>query len=117
MQNPTEWVAKDAPKGEVGGPRATETVLEEAQRLIHGDRNAFYGPPGEDFAKTAKMVTGLLLPKLRPGVEVTAREAILIMVIVKASREVNRPKRDNAVDIAGYAGLLEMLGDYGKDTE
>ena len=107
----------DAPKGETNAaPIKPESILEEAQRLIHGDRGAYYGPPSEDFAKTAKMITGLLLPKLVPGAEVTAREAILIMVLVKASREVNRPKRDNATDIAGYAGLLEMLGDYRKET-
>ena len=76
----------DQPKGEpeVGSPQ--ESILEEAQRLIHGDRGASYGPPSEDFAKTAKMISGLLLPKLKPGMEVSAREAILIIVLVKASR-------------------------------
>ena len=99
----------DTVKGEPDVTPLSESVLQEAQRLIHGDRGAFYGPPGEDFAKTAKMISGLLLPKLTS--EVTTREAILIMVLVKCSREVNRPKRDNAVDIAGYAGLLEMIGE------
>jgi hypothetical protein len=38
------------------------------------------------------------------------------MVGVKMSREVNRPKRDNRVDMAGYTGTLELVRDR-QDTE
>ena len=48
------------------------------------------------------------MPKLKPGLEVTAREAMLCMVGVKMSREVHRHKRDNLVDIAGYAECIEQ---------
>ena len=41
--------------------------------------------------------------------EVTPEQVALCMVAVKISREVHRPKRDNLVDIAGYAATLGMV--------
>jgi hypothetical protein len=34
------------------------------------------------------------------------------MIGVKMSRECNRPKRDNRVDLAGYAETLDMVVNY-----
>jgi len=95
---------------------APESIFEEAQRLIYGPRNVDYGHPRKDFAKTAKMMTGVLMPKLKDGVEVSAEDVALLMCCVKISREVNRPKRDNRVDICGYVGCLERLHEP-KDEE
>jgi len=78
------------------------TVLEEAQALVYGPREAQYSPPQRDFAKTAKMWSGLLAEKLQPGQEITPEEAVLMMVCLKLSREVFRHKRDNIVDGIGY---------------
>lgn len=104
----------DALSGEPMDPdkAPSETILEEAQRLIFGDRGADYGHPREDFAKTAKMWTGTLLPKLKEGQEVSAKEVGLCMMQVKISREVNKPKRDNMADAAGYAGCVAMIEEY-----
>ena len=74
----------------------------EAEKLVLDDRNASYGPPADDYAKTAKIWTGLLLHKLKPGVEITPSEAMLMMVGLKLSREVFKHKRDNLVDAVGY---------------
>ena len=84
-----------------------ETILDEAKRLVGGDRGADYGPPAQDYARTAKMWTGVLLDKLRDGEEVMARDAMLCMIAVKMSREAHRHKRDNLVDIAGYAYCID----------
>lgn len=89
-----------------------ENVLQEAQRLIYGARNESYGHPRDDFAKTALMITGTLLPKLRPGAMVTAKEVGLIMMQLKISREVHKPNRDNMTDAAGYAGCVAMIEGY-----
>lgn len=87
-------------------PPAGETILEEAQRLTRGDRNEDYGPPDEDFARAGRMWAALLgIP------EVTAEEVALCMVALKMSRQVYRHKRDNLVDIAGYAACVEMIHD------
>jgi hypothetical protein len=83
-------------------PNPTESPLAEADRLVDGDRQSAYGHPADDFAKTAKIWTGILLPRLKVGEEVSAKDVALCMVGVKLSREVNRHKRDNLVDAAGY---------------
>lgn len=74
-----------------------EDILEEALRITKGDRNASYGPPDQDFQRTAKMWSVI------KGVEFEAREVALFMIALKLSRETHQRKRDNWVDIAGYA--------------
>lgn len=85
-----------------------ETVLEEAQRIVHGERNKDYGHPLDDFTRTAEMATGLFRGKLLQGAKFTAEDVGLFQVLVKLSRQMNAPKRDNMVDTAGYAGTVQM---------
>lgn len=81
------------------------TILEEAQSLVYGDRQAAYGHPLDDFSRTAKMWAAIL------GCEVTPEQVGLCMCVVKISRQLNRPKRDNLVDLAGYAATVELVLD------
>lgn len=81
---------------------AKEDVLEEALHITQGARQEEYGPPDKDFARTAAIWSAI------KGVEFTAPEVALFMIAVKLSREVHQPKRDNAVDIAGYARCLHL---------
>lgn len=74
-----------------------EDVLEEALRLTSGDRQASYGPPDQDFQRTAAMWSAI------KGVKFEAREVAMFMIALKLSRETHQRKRDNWVDIAGYA--------------
>lgn len=74
-----------------------EDILEEALRITKGDRNASYGPPDQDFQRTAAMWSAM------KGVPFEAREVAMFMVALKLSRETHQKKRDNWVDIAGYA--------------
>lgn len=78
-------------------PATAEDILEEALRVTRGDRQAQYGPPDQDFTRTALMWSAL------KGVPFEAREVAMFMVALKLSREVHQRKRDNWVDIAGYA--------------
>lgn len=81
-----------------------ETITQEAERLIHGNRNADYGHPLEDFTRTGKLWAAIL------GIEtVTPQQVALCMVALKISRQINRPKRDNLVDGCGYFGTIEMM--------
>jgi hypothetical protein len=86
-----------------------ETVLEEAQRITSGARHGDYGHPRDDFARTARMWTGILAGKLRDGAEVTAADVPLCMIAVKLARQSHRHKRDNLVDVAGYARTAAMV--------
>lgn len=74
-----------------------EDVLLEALRLTSGDRQASYGPPDQDFRRTAAMWTALF------GHEFAPKDVALAMICLKASRQIHQKKRDNWVDIAGYA--------------
>ncbi len=86
-----------------------ESVLAEAQRLTSGARQSSYGHPRDDFGRTALMWTGILRHKLRDGAEVEAGDVPLCMIAVKLARQAHRHKRDNLVDIAGYARTASMV--------
>lgn len=86
---------------------APETILEEAQRLVYGDRQESYGHPIDDFRRTAAMWSGMLGDRLTGPLG--PEDVALMMILVKVSRECHRPKRDNVTDIAGYAATLAMV--------
>lgn len=96
-------------------PEAHASILEEATILVHGNRGEDYGHPYYDFRRTAGMWTGLFIDKLIPGESFTPRDVPLAMNCVKMSREVNRPKRDNRIDGAGYWETLEMVEQFQTD--
>jgi hypothetical protein len=81
----------------------TSDILAEARQLTQGDRNTDYGHPLDDYEKTARLWSVVL------GVEVTPAQAALCMCCVKISREINRHKRDNLVDLAGYAWVVDEI--------
>lgn len=89
-----------------------ETVLQEAQRLVHGDRGEAYGHPIFDMTRTADQLTGLLRDKLKPGVRFEAEDVGQMMIAVKMSRHRNKAKRDNLTDTAGYAETLSMIAQW-----
>jgi Domain of unknown function (DUF6378) len=88
-----------------------ETILEEAQRLVYGDRNNDYGHPYHDMSRTAKIWSAIL------GVEVEPLQVAMCMIGVKLSRQVNKSKRDNMVDIAGYAEVAQRIVDWDEDED
>ncbi len=67
-------------------PIETENVLEEADRITSRARNNTYGPPEQDFARTAAMWTGLLQYKLRNGESIRPQDVAWMMIMLKASR-------------------------------
>lgn len=91
------------------GPSQPASVALEAHDLVYGDRQGDYGHPREDFTRTAILWTGLLQHKLADGAYIDAEDIGRCMIAVKLSRDVNSPKRDNRVDMAGYAITLDRL--------
>lgn len=81
-----------------------EDILVEAINLITGDRNAQYGPPTQDFDRTAELLN--VLGYRGPGGRKILKHDIAVIVTqIKQSRIVHSPgKRDNWTDTAGYAG-------------
>lgn len=86
-----------------------ETVLDEAARLTSSERQGDYGDPSDDFYRTALMWTAILDGKLREDAEVEAADVPLCMIAVKLARQSHSHKRDNLVDIAGYARTAAMV--------
>ena len=90
-------------------PTEEEDVLEEALRLTSGDRQNQYGPPDQDFARTAALWSALFGHKLNAPFE--ARDVAMAMICLKLSRETHQRKRDNAVDGAGYFRCLHICNE------
>lgn len=81
----------------------TETILQEAERIINGDRQGSYGPPEQSLGDIANLWSPYL------GKEISAQDVANLMILLKVSRSKRGFHRDSFVDIAGYAGLTEKL--------
>jgi len=88
-----------------------EDVLEEALRLTRGDRQNQYGPPDQDFRRTADMWTAL------KGVKFEPKDVAMFTICMKLSRETHQKKRDNWVDIAGYARCGHICAEAAAQRE
>lgn len=91
-----------------------ESVVLEAHRLVHGDRQRAYSHPAIDYACTAALLNAMLGPHGRDVLKAPLQpeDAIMIMVQVKLSRESRQPKQDNRIDGPGYIECLEMVHQY-----
>lgn len=83
------------------------TILEEAQSIVYGDRQADYGKVSDNFQRIADYWNATLKSKLKEPI--TPVEVGLCMVGTKMARHQFKPKRDNLVDGAGYFATLEKL--------
>lgn len=81
----------------------SETVLQEAERIINGQRREDYGSVSESFNLIAGMWSAYL------GKELSGHDVANLMVLLKIARAKNGYHRDSYVDIAGYAGCTEKL--------
>lgn len=82
-------------------PRAD--LLREAEQLVNGDRNNQYGPPTQDFDRSAALLTALGYRK-NDGQLIEGHDIAIIITAVKLSRLMWSPeKRDSWTDVAGYA--------------
>lgn len=80
-----------------------EDCLEEAGKIVRGNREDTYGPAERNLSRIAEMWSAYL------SVPITARQVAVMMVLLKASRDAFKPKHDNMVDICGYAYLADMI--------
>lgn len=97
-----EWkfVPVDAPNFSTS---VRASVLDEAKQLITGDRNNQYGPPTQDFDRTAGMASAFGFQV--NGQPLQGHHVAIFMMLLKVSRLAWTPaKRDSWVDASGYAG-------------
>jgi hypothetical protein len=77
--------------------RVMAQVLDEAKGIVCGDRQDAYGAASVNHTRTAKLFSVFL------GIPITPRQVAYLNILQKCAREVNASRRDNDVDIAGYA--------------
>ena len=80
-----------------------DNVLLEANFICEGDRSAQYGHPYYNYVVIRKMWSAIT------GVELTFDQCVFMMMALKMGRQLTRESRDNLVDIAGYAWVLEKV--------
>jgi hypothetical protein len=98
----------ETPVGETQGKEVVTdetqpTILEEAAKCVTGPRRRDYETPEENFSLIAKLWS------LQLKHEVTPMQVALCLILLKVARQANSPKRDNLVDIAGYAQCASEL--------
>ena len=82
----------------------SETILEEAERLVAGDRQWAYDHP-KDNCKRIGQIWGVILERDPIPPETVG----LMMGGLKVARQMFRPTRDNLVDIAGYSKVIDII--------
>ena len=84
----------------------------EAVKLVNGARQESYGHPYYDFSRSTGAMSALgfrfqcedgTIRHLGPS------DLPIMMLCVKAAREVHKHKEDNLVDIIGYTNCLGMV--------
>ena len=80
------------------------SVLHEAEDVIYGDREETYGQPDKNLNLIADLWREYLGVKC-----ISAHDVCMMMILLKVARQRNAYKRDNLVDICGYAALSERV--------
>ena len=95
--------------------RTERNILIEANNIVHGDRNKAYGHPEDNHTTTAILFSHFLKRKYGKGMGTTplldAEDVCFFNILQKISRAANSYRRDNLVDIAGFAANIEMIKD------
>ena len=86
-----------------------QTILQEAHTIIYGDREETYGTPSVNLERIARLWRAHLIGRYGNSVNVTEEDVCWMMMQVKQARQMNKPKRDNLVDAAGYIALIERI--------
>jgi hypothetical protein len=86
---------------------ARQRCLDEAGRIINGQRDVQYGGPEENFGRIAAMWSMIF------GVEVSREDVAMAMVAVKVARYASKSgyQPDTWTDIAGYAACGFEVGE------
>ena len=81
-------------------------VLDEAKKIIGGERQDSYGSPKDNFQRIAKLWSIYI------GKELTDIDVANMMILMKVARHKSgKFKLDNFIDICGYAALAAEIGE------
>lgn len=98
-------------------PALQDNILDEAKRIIYGDREEAYGSPRFNLDSIARFWTTYLLRRF-PEVEnpfdytleLRAEDVAQMMILLKTARLIHNPThKDSLIDQAGYAALQDRI--------
>lgn len=88
----------------------TTNILQEADLIVSGDREATYGTPGKNLDTVAKFWTTWLHARGYSDVRLGTDDVCAMMSLLKHARLANDPThRDSQVDSCGYLRLMERV--------
>ena len=86
----------------------SQKILEEANKLIGGNRNDDYG----DKLTNHKNIAALWSIFLRK--KITAHDVAMCMALVKVARLMHAHKKDSYIDLAAYAAIAGEINERDK---
>ena len=86
----------------------SKAISSEAESILGGDRQSDYSDPVKNFDSIAKLASIL------NGRDMTDIECCNVLIAVKLIRERYKHKRDNLVDLCGYAEILNRIEENNK---
>ena len=87
-----------------------QSVLQEAQELVMGNRQADYGHPRANYESIASLFNGYLRPAGVLTKDMSPDDAAMLMLLMKVGRyATGSRKRDTIVDLAGYAEVIARI--------
>lgn len=94
-------------------PQRGRAICEDALRTINGARQDQYGSPENTFKKIADLWTAYLFSNDPIDLRITPAMVADMMCLLKIAREKGgKGKRDNMVDLIGYAALAANMRGY-----
>lgn len=86
-----------------------EQLLLDAIKTVTEDRQDQYGNPEDSLGTIARYWNAYLASKGHNDIQLSDADAGMLMILLKVAREANKPKRDNLLDIAGYAAITSRV--------
>ena len=84
-------------------------IFEDVADTVAGPRLEHYGNPADSFKRIADLWSTYLEIELMPT------DVCNLMILLKIARDAGEiPKRDNDVDIIGYAALKQVIGNQAR---
>ena len=80
-----------------------KSILSEAEEIVNGSRQSDYGDARESFSSVATIAS------VMTGKELDPEDCCAVLMAVKLVRESFKHKRDNLVDLCGYAYIMNEI--------
>ena len=88
-----------------------QSILSEAEEIVNGSRHSDYGDARESFGRIATIAS------VMTGKELSPEDCCAVLMAVKLVRESFAHKRDNLVDLCGYAHIMNELNENESEKE